>query len=237
MTRCPAPSASTAIAATTRRVDAAGEAERSPSGSRSCARSRAGPSTSAARPRPRRRAGRRSAGRRLAAGPARRRRPATRARRSASRRVDRVGGVAARRRAAGRSRSSDEQLLGELRGPGEQLAVGGHDDRVAVEDQLVLAADHVDVGQGRARPRRARRAHQRQPDVVLVQLVRRAVDDRRTSPTPACRGRRDRAAVLPEVLADGQRDVDAARPGPRSACRRARSSGTRRRRRSWAGGA
>ena len=50
---------------------------------------------------------------------------------------------------------------------------------------------------------------QRQPDVVLVQLVRRAVDVD-DEPDAGPRGRGERAAGLPDVLADGQRDVDAA---------------------------
>ena len=42
----------------------------------------------------------------------------------------------------------DHQALGELGGPGDDRAVGGHDHRVAVEDELVLPADLVDVGDG-----------------------------------------------------------------------------------------
>jgi hypothetical protein len=63
-------------------------------------------------------------------------------------RVDgRVGG--ARGRAGlGQVQVGDDQRLLELRAPGEQLAGGVHDDRVAVEHQLVLAAHHVHVGQG-----------------------------------------------------------------------------------------
>ena len=41
-----------------------------------------------------------------------------------------------------------EQVFVELRGAGEHGAVGRDDDRVAVEDQVVLAADQVHVGQG-----------------------------------------------------------------------------------------
>ena len=112
--------------------------------------------------------------------------------------------------AAGSSRSCTQQVLGELRGPGEQLPVGGDDQRVAVEDQLVLAADHVHVRDGR--PGLGGPApHQGQPHVVLVQLVRRAVDvDHQAHAGPAGRG--ERAAGLPEVLADGQCHVDPAEP-------------------------
>ena len=40
----------------------------------------------------------------------------------------------------------DHQVLGELSAAGECLAVGGDDDAVAVEDELVLAADEVAEG-------------------------------------------------------------------------------------------
>jgi hypothetical protein len=96
-------------------------------------------------------------------------------------------------------------MLGELRGAGQQLAVGGHDHRVTVEDQLVLAADHVHVrdrrpGLGSPAP------HQRQAYVVLVQLVRRAVDVHDQA-DPGVPGHRERPAGLPQVLADGQRHI------------------------------
>ena len=76
------------------------------------------------------------------------------------------------RRAASRSaRTSASSNCGPA---GQQVAIRRHDDRVAVEDQLVLAADHVDVGQHGACLARPALA-QLQPDVVLVALVRRGV--------------------------------------------------------------
>ena len=107
-----------------------------------------------------------------------------------------------------RSRSTHQEVLGELRTPGQHPAVGADDHRVAVEDQLVLAADHVEVGQGAPGLCRAT-AHQLEAGVVLVPLVRRTVD------APAAARRRPRAAIddrpalLPDVLADGQGHVDA----------------------------
>ena len=47
----------------------------------------------------------------------------------------------------------DQRLLGELAGAGQQLAVGVEDHRRPVEDQLVLAADLVDVDEGARRRR------------------------------------------------------------------------------------
>ena len=102
----------------------------------------------------------------------------------------------------------DEQLLLELRAAGEHRAVGGHDDRVAVEDQVVLAADHVDVGEraaGLGRPAGDELA----AHVVLVALVGRAVDDEQELGAGAA-GQRHGAAVLPDVLADDDGDVDPA---------------------------
>ena len=102
----------------------------------------------------------------------------------------------------------DEQLLDELRGPRDQGPVRRHHHRIAVEHELVLTADHVHVRDGRLRLGRAP-AHQRQPYVVLVQLVRRAVDVHDQAHVGRG-GHGERAARLPQVLADGQRDVDPA---------------------------
>ena len=138
-------------------------------------------------------------------------------------------------RGRGQVQVVDQQLLGELAGPGEQLAAGGHDHRVAVEDQLVLAADQVHVGDRGARLGRPA-LDQRQPYVVLVQLVRRGVD----VDDEADAGRAAAANGPPACQMSSQTvsaDVHPAEPRPRSACRPARSSGPRRRRRSWAGGA
>ena len=54
----------------------------------------------------------------------------------------------------------------------------------------------------------ALRRTKRQSDVVLVQLVRRPVDVHDQA-HPRARGRGEGSARLPQVLADGQRDVDA----------------------------
>jgi hypothetical protein len=80
---------------------------------------------------------------------------------------------------------------------------GGHDHRVAVEDQLVLAADQIHVRDGGARLRRPA-LDQRQAYVVLVQLVRRRVDVD-DEPDAGLAGGLERTAGLPEVLADGER--------------------------------
>ena len=106
---------------------------------------------------------------------------------------------------------ADDQQLLVLRCPGQHGPVRRDDQRVAVVDQLVLGADHVDVRDRRAGLGRPPR-RQRQPHVVLVPLVRRAVDAA-DQPDLGPGGDRERAAVLPEVLADGQGDVDAADPG------------------------
>ncbi|HEX8582092.1 MAG TPA: nitrilase-related carbon-nitrogen hydrolase, partial [Acidimicrobiales bacterium] len=105
------------------------------------------------------------------------------------------------------------QVLDELRRPAEQLPVGGHGHRVAVEDELVLAADLVavdDRGPRLGRPA----ADQRQAQVVLGPLVGRGVggDD---EVHPGLAGDAARAALDPEVLADGQRDVHPVQPHDR----------------------
>ena len=103
----------------------------------------------------------------------------------------------------------DQRLL-ELRAAGDQRAVGGDQDRVPVEDQLVLPADHVGVGQrGPRLPGPPH--HQVQPHVVLAPLVGRGVRHREQGRARAP-AHRHRAAVLPQVLADGDRDLDALVP-------------------------
>src|SRR5205814_9996 len=65
-----------------------------------------------------------------------------------------VGGCVGRQGAgAGRRQVKvrDDQRLFELRPTGQQPAGGVHDDGVPVEDELVLAAHHVDEGQSGAR--------------------------------------------------------------------------------------
>ncbi len=103
-----------------------------------------------------------------------------------------------------------EQVGDELRRPGQHRPVRRDDHRVALEDQLVLTTDHVDVrdgGAGLGGPP----AHHRKPQVVLVQLVRRAVDvDHQPDPGPPGGG--ERPPGLPQVLADGQCHVHPAQP-------------------------
>ncbi len=108
---------------------------------------------------------------------------------------------------SGRSRSAKQELLGELARAGDQGAVGGDHEGVAVEDQFVLAADLVGVGERAARLRGPPHA-QVAPHVVLLPLVRRGV--RHHQQTRAGRsGDRHRAALLPQVLADRDGHVDA----------------------------
>ncbi len=114
------------------------------------------------------------------------------------------GGVRRRRRQV---QVQDHAALGELRGPRHDLAVLVDDDRVAVEDQLVLAADHGEVRRGAA-GLLGPLADQLQTRVVLVALVGGGVD-RDQQARPRRTGGGDAAAVLPEVLADGEGDVHA----------------------------
>lgn len=96
-------------------------------------------------------------------------------------------------------------MLTELGSPGEDGSGSVHDHAVAVEDQVVLAADEIDVGDdgvGLDRPAR----DEREPHLVLVALVGRGIDDHQQA------GIRlehpgQRSAVAPEVLADDDRDV------------------------------
>jgi hypothetical protein len=100
----------------------------------------------------------------------------------------------------------DQQLLLELGGARDLPAVGTHHDRVAIEDELVLTADHVDVRERRVALAGAAGA-ELEARVVLGPLERRGVDHQQQ---PGLGGGRHRGRpVLPDVLADGYRDVDA----------------------------
>ena len=118
--------------------------------------------------------------------------------------VDRAGAVVARRCQV---EVDDHEALLPQRRPGEDGAVGADHQRVAVEDELVLPADAVHVDERRTGlrgpPRRERSAQ-----VVLAALVGRAVDahDEADGRLP---GHPHRPALLPQVLADDGRDVDA----------------------------
>ncbi len=115
---------------------------------------------------------------------------------------------------------ADERLLGELARPGQQLAVGVEDHRRAVEDQLVLAADLVDVDQGArgvGRPGGQHALTLGQP----VGVVRRRVDvDHQLGAPRRLRG--DGAGGAEGVLADRHAD---AHPGHLDQRRRAGAGG------------
>ena len=109
--------------------------------------------------------------------------------------------------ARGKFKIGNDQFFDELQGAHDDGAVLTRDHGVAVEDQLVLAADKVDVcewaaGFAGAPP------DQVAAGVVLVALVRAGVDHRQEAGV-RLGGRGDRAAVLPQVFTDGNRDVDA----------------------------
>ncbi len=103
-----------------------------------------------------------------------------------------------------------QKRLLEPRGARDQVPGGVHDQGVAVEDQFVLAADHVDVGQCHVGLAGAAGA-QLQPRVPLVALVRRPVQHHQQGGPGLAHGG-DRAAVLPQVLADHEGRVDAVQP-------------------------
>ena len=128
----------------------------------------------------------------------------------------------------------DEEVLLETRRAGDDLAGVVQDDRVPVEDELVLAAHEVaerEVGARVARP----------GDEHLLPLLGLAdVERRRGEVDDELRSRERevgrRGPGLPDVLAD--RDPDEASPSGRTRVRgRRRSSGARRTRRSSAGSA
>src|SRR5690606_22247518 len=101
----------------------------------------------------------------------------------------------------------DEQVFFELGGAGEQAPVGVDDEGAAVEDEFVLAADEVDVGDGGlgfAGPPGA----QPEARVAFAALVWGAVDDDE-QPGFGFADRGDGSAVLPQVFADDEGDVDA----------------------------
>ena len=115
------------------------------------------------------------------------------------------GPAAAPGRRPAASRSVTTSASSNCGPAGQQRARRVHDDRVAVEDQLVLAADLVGVGQRGARLPGPALA-QLQPVVVLALLVGRGVGHHQ-QPGPGPGADRHRAAVLPQVLADGDGHV------------------------------
>ena len=98
----------------------------------------------------------------------------------------------------------------ELGRPAQDGFVGTDHERVAVEDQLVLTADHVDVREDATRLGGSSPA-QVETGVVLVAFVRRTVDNDEQAGT-RCPGGGDGSALLPQVFADRQRDVDPVQP-------------------------
>ncbi len=104
-------------------------------------------------------------------------------------------------------------MLGELRRPRDDLAVRRGDHRVAVEDQLVLRTDQVDVGNRRT-GLGGPTGDQRRAHVILGALVRRTIEANHEVYAHFAQ-RRHRAAVLPDVLADDHAHVHAVQPHDR----------------------
>ena len=101
----------------------------------------------------------------------------------------------------------DHEVLDELLAAVEQVALGVERQRAAVEHQLVLAADLVDVDERRVAVGGAGGEH---PLAVggLAAVVRRGVDvDGELGAAVGLHG--ERAVGTPDVLADADADVDA----------------------------
>ena len=112
---------------------------------------------------------------------------------------------------------ADQQLLGERGGAREHRAVGPEDGAAAVEDELVLPADEVAVGDGAEAVARACREHLL-ARLALAEVVGRGRDVEHAG--RAERGRLGDGVGQPDVLADRQReralgrlDVQRAAPG------------------------
>ena len=94
----------------------------------------------------------------------------------------------------------DRQRLAELRGAGQDRTIATDDHRVAVEDQLVLAADLVDVGDRHIRLDRPL-GECESSSCALAEMERRGVHvDHQIGATPTEVG--DRAVGHPRVLTD-----------------------------------
>ena len=105
----------------------------------------------------------------------------------------------------------DQQLLFELSAAGEHAAFGVAHERVAVEHELVLAADRVQVGDGDQVVGGARGDHAR-PVEGLPAVVGRGVDvDAELG--AAERHRIERQAGIPDVFADADAERDWVGPG------------------------
>jgi hypothetical protein len=115
-----------------------------------------------------------------------------------------VGEVAAR--GGGAFDVGDQQLGGEAVGAGQKAAVRGPDHRPAVEDQVVLAADGVEIGH-RSADLGGPLLHDGDAPLVFALLVGGGVDvDDETGPGF---GRDLEGRSAPYVLTHGERDVDA----------------------------
>ncbi len=128
-----------------------------------------------------------------------------------------------------------EQALLETRRASQHLALVVDDDRVAVEDQLVLAADEVAEGEEARVVARARDEH------LLALAIAPDVERRRRDVHDQL-GARERQVGrgrprLPDVLADRRARPACRRARAGRARARTRSTGPRRRRRSSAGSA
>lgn len=92
--------------------------------------------------------------------------------------------------------------------PAQDPAAAVDHDAVAVEQQVVLAADDVDVGDDRVVLRRAA-GHQGEAHLVFACYERAGVDDEQEAGSRV-EDASDRTAVSPQVFADDERHVDIA---------------------------
>ena len=98
-------------------------------------------------------------------------------------------------------------MLGELRAPGEEVAVGVEHQRGAIENELVLAADLVDVDEG-ARGVRGPGGQHALPLAEAPRVVRGGVDVDDEFGASFGEGG-DGPVRAPRVLADGDADANA----------------------------
>ena len=98
------------------------------------------------------------------------------------------------------------ELLLERRRALHDLTRGVHDEGAAVEDELILATQHVHVHDGQTRILDAR-PYDVFTTPLILQRVRRAVDDDEQLRTGSLRGAR--GFRLPDVFADQQPDANA----------------------------
>ena len=104
----------------------------------------------------------------------------------------------------------EHQVGVELRTRGQERAVGRHDQRVAVEDQLVLAADLIHVGNGAPRLGHPAPQHGQSLGAPSAVVRRRVQVHHHVCSPPSFV--RHRPVVEPHVLADG--DAHPGAPDP-----------------------